>query len=71
MNYLHNLRTRAWSSYVTLNHCSLHSNSLLFFIIIITIIIIIRIRLTFVIKFSRKTNAERFRRFDDILSSLS
>ena len=29
------------------------------------------IRLTFVIKFSRKTNAERFRRFDDILSSLS
>ena len=28
----------------------------------------VRIRLTFVIKFSRKTNAKRFRRFDDILS---
>ena len=31
----------------------------------------VRIRLTFVIKFSRKTNAERFQRFDDILSLLS
>ena len=39
--------------------------------LVIKIISKIRIRLTFVIKFMRKTNAERFRRFDDILSSLS
>ena len=31
----------------------------------------IRIRLTFVVELIRKTNADRFQRFDDILSSLS
>ena len=32
---------------------------------------VLRIRLALVVELIRKTNADRFRRFDDILSSLS